>query len=90
MLVGGEVGSLERLWALRVRSIRLNRGLSLGELASALGVSEAALWAYEAGDAQIAAASLWRLSRILEIAIDELLGGPESPRLAGAQNLMLH
>jgi transcriptional regulator with XRE-family HTH domain len=90
MLVEGELGSLERLWAMRVRSLRLHRGLSLYDLASAMGVSEAVLWAYEAGNTQIGAASLWKLSQILEIAIDELVGAPESPRLTATAGRILH
>ena len=86
----GQLASLEQMWALRMRSLRVHRGLSMSEVSQALGVSVDELWAYEAGASRIAASSLWKLCQVLDIAVDELVGRQGSPNLAGAMRRMVH
>jgi transcriptional regulator with XRE-family HTH domain len=90
MLIENELVSLEALWAFRMRSLRLHRGLTLSDLADAMGVSEREIVAIETGDGAIAASDLWKLSRVLEVSIDELMGDATPAKLARTLCRQLH
>lgn len=58
----------------RLKASRKRAGIKQGELAIALGVSQAALSGYENGTRQPSVDILIRISRVLHVSIDFLLG----------------
>lgn len=65
-----------------VRSHREARGLSLGALARAAGLSKTSLSSVEAGVANPSLETLWRLAEALGISLGMLLGEADPPRIS--------
>lgn len=78
MAVTPFLGLTERL-ARSLRSHRLGRGLSLGELARRSGLSKTSLSNLEAGAANPSLETLWRIAGALDLPLGELLGESEPP-----------
>lgn len=64
-----------------VRAGRTARGMSLGELARASGLSKTILARIEAGGGNPSLETLWRLHRALAVPLGALLAGEEQPRV---------
>ncbi len=75
------IGHLTRRIGEVVRAHRVSRGLSLGELARAAGLSKSALARIEAQGGNPSVETLWRLARALELPLGALLGEPARPRV---------
>ncbi len=67
--------SIDRHIGARLREFREARGMAQAELAHTIGVSEAQIEEYEIGAARIAAAQLFRITRVLGIAASALFDG---------------
>ncbi|MER5768376.1 helix-turn-helix domain-containing protein [Streptomyces sp. NPDC001985] len=67
----------------RLRALRLSRGLTLGELSAATGVSESTLSRLEGGLRRATLELLLRLSGAYDIPLDDLVGAPRAgdPRI---------
>lgn len=73
----------------RLRSARLERGLSLRSVAQALGVSASLISQVETGKTQPSVSTLYALVSHLGVSMDELLGtGPGAPVAVGAPPLI--
>jgi transcriptional regulator with XRE-family HTH domain len=59
----------------RVREIRVRQGMSLTELARAIGVSRQQLGKYEAGNDRISASMLYGIARELGASLDTFVEG---------------
>jgi transcriptional regulator with XRE-family HTH domain len=57
-----------------LKSLRLERKMSQSQLASLIGVSQQCVSEWESGNNEPSLSSLWKLSDVLEITIDELVG----------------
>jgi len=64
-----------------VRGQRTARGLSLGELARATGLSKTILSRIEAGDGNPSVETLWKLSSALQVPLGALLADDREPRV---------
>ncbi len=61
-----------------VRQLRADAGLTLSELADALGISHQQLQKYETGANRISAGMLYELSRFFVIPVDQLFEGSDA------------
>ena len=67
---------------LRIREMRLARGLTMAELAARIGVSQPAISQWESGREKPGRDSLQKLARAFDVSLDELHGAPvASPSL---------
>src|ERR1700730_8584036 len=66
--------------ARRVRALRLQRGLSQGELGSALGVTFQQVQKYESGSNRISAGRLYRIAEVLDAPIPFFYASDEGRR----------
>lgn len=64
-----------------VSLLRKARGLTQGELARAIGVSQQAVFAYEVGERRVSVFMLVRLSKVFSISVEELMGVSRPVRL---------
>ncbi len=64
-----------------LRAHRTERGMSLGELARAAGLSKSILARIEADGGNPSVETLWRLSLALGVPLGSLLGGDDEPRV---------
>lgn len=64
----------------RLEALRKHQQFQLGELASRIGVTPQALYAYETGDRRVPTALLPVLSRTLRVPLETLLGLAPEPR----------
>ncbi|HYI35394.1 MAG TPA: XRE family transcriptional regulator [Thermoleophilaceae bacterium] len=64
-----------------LRAHRTERGMSLGDLARAAGLSKSILARIEADGGNPSVETLWRLSLALGVPLGSLLGGEEGPRV---------
>lgn len=62
-----------------VRRMRTEAGLTLADLADALGISHQQLQKYETGANRISAGMLYELARFFAISVDRLFDGGEAP-----------
>ena len=60
-----------------MKEIRLERGMTQKELATAIGVTDAAICQYETGAREPDLDTLRKLSKELDCTLDELIGNPE-------------
>lgn len=65
----------------RLRLFRINRGLTLEQLADALGVTYQQLRKYEVGQSRLSAGRIWHLARVLNIREQDLFGENPYPLL---------
>ena len=63
-----------------LRALRQSRGLSMGALARAAGLSKTIVSNIEAGDSNPSLESLWRLAGALDVTLSDLIGDPSPPR----------
>jgi transcriptional regulator with XRE-family HTH domain len=65
----------------RIQALRRHRDLSCAELARGIGVSFHQMHRFETGHGRIDAATLWKLSQVLRVPVDELIddGTPRGP-----------
>lgn len=61
-----------------VRQLRADAGLTLSELAEALGISHQQLQKYETGANRISAGMLYELARFFVIPVDQLFEGSDA------------
>lgn len=61
-----------------VRQLRADAGLTLSELAEALGISHQQLQKYETGANRISAGMLYELARFFVIPVDQLFDGSDA------------
>lgn len=67
---------------LRIREMRLSRGLTMAELAARIGVSQPAISQWESGREKPGRDSLQKLASAFDVSLDELCGAPTaSPSL---------
>lgn len=57
-----------------LKALRLERKMSQSQLAGLIGVSQQCVSEWENGNNEPSLSSLWKLSDVLEITIDELVG----------------
>ncbi|WP_291198184.1 helix-turn-helix transcriptional regulator [Hyphomonas sp.] len=62
----------------KVRQLRADAGLTLSELAEALGISHQQLQKYETGANRISAGMLYELARFFVIPVDQLFEGSDA------------
>jgi transcriptional regulator with XRE-family HTH domain len=74
--------ALEQLIATNVRTLRLQRGLSVGELADEVGISKAMLSKIENAQTSCSLTTLARLSTGLDVPVTALLRGADAERQA--------
>lgn len=65
---------MKNLFSKNLKSLRLDKGLSQKKLATMIDVSQQCISEWENGDNEPTLTSLWKLSDVLEITIDELVG----------------
>jgi transcriptional regulator with XRE-family HTH domain len=70
--------------AQRVMRLRKERGISQGEVAERLGLSQANVSDYERGVLRLHGELIIKLAEILDVSTDELLGRAPQPRTNGA------
>ncbi len=75
----GDDGAVDNLGA-RLRSVRMESGLSLRELARRLGVSPSFVSQMENGKSQPSVATLYAMAQLLNVSIDELFMRSQPPR----------
>jgi transcriptional regulator with XRE-family HTH domain len=63
----------------RIATLRKARGFTQVQLAEQLGVAQQTLAHYEAGRLRLLAGALPRLAELLEVSVEELLGGTPKP-----------
>lgn len=54
--------------------LRKARGMTQGELARAIGISQQAVFAYEVGERRVSVFMLVKLSKVFSIAVEEMIG----------------
>ena len=64
-----------------LRVARIDRGLSLGEIAEMAGLSKSILSRIERGDGNPSIETLWRISQALDVPLGTLLEDNEQPRV---------
>lgn len=64
-----------------LRVARIDRGLSLGELAEMAGLSKSILSRIERGDGNPSIETLWRISQALDVPLGTLLESNDQPRV---------
>lgn len=67
------------MFAQRLTTTRELRGITQGDLANRVGISENQIWRYENADVQPKAEVIARLARELDVSTDYLLGLNEFP-----------
>lgn len=65
---------MKNLFSKNLKTLRLDKGLSQKKLASMIDVSQQCISEWENGNNEPTLSSLWKLSEVLEISIDELVG----------------
>ncbi|MDD4002915.1 MAG: helix-turn-helix transcriptional regulator [Clostridia bacterium] len=65
---------MKNLFSKNLQSLRLDKGLSQKKLATMIDVSQQCISEWENGNNEPTLTSLWKLSDVLEITIDELVG----------------
>lgn len=65
---------MKNLFSKNLKSLRLDKGLSQKKLATMIDVSQQCISEWENGNNEPTLTSLWKLSDVLEITIDELVG----------------
>jgi len=65
---------MENLFAKTLKNLRLEKGLSQQKLAKSIDVSQQCISEWENGNIEPTMFSLWKLSDVFEISIDELVG----------------
>jgi transcriptional regulator with XRE-family HTH domain len=78
---GDELDALAERIGRVIRTHRGERGMSLGDLARASGLSKTILARIESGAGNPSVETLWRLSRALRIPLGMLLGDDPAPRV---------
>jgi XRE family transcriptional regulator, regulator of sulfur utilization len=78
---GDDLGRLAAGVGAAVREHRTARGMSLGELARACGLSRTILSRIESGAGNPSIETLWRISKALEVPLGALLGEERVPRV---------
>lgn len=63
-----------------LRALRQSRGLSMGALARAAGLSKTIVSTIESGNSNPSLESLWRLAGALDVTLSDLIGDPSPPR----------
>lgn len=54
--------------------LRKEHGMTQAELARAIGVSQQTVYAYELGDRRVSLLALMKLSKVLDLPVDQLMG----------------
>ena len=67
---------------LRIKYLRINRGLTPKEVADAIGISEGIYQGYETGKAEIDILILWDLANFYDTSVDFILSRCNNPALA--------
>lgn len=65
---------MENNYAKNLKSLRLERNLSQQKLAKLIDVSQQCISEWENGNIEPTMSSLWKLSDVFEITMDELVG----------------
>lgn len=65
---------MENLFSKNLKTLRLDKNFSQKKLASMIDVSQQCVSEWENGNNEPTLTSLWKLSDVLEISIDELVG----------------
>jgi transcriptional regulator with XRE-family HTH domain len=65
---------MKNLFSKNLKALRLDKGFSQKKLASMIDVSQQCISEWENGNNEPTLSSLWKLSEVLEISIDELVG----------------
>jgi len=65
---------MENLFSKNLKAMRLDKNFSQKKLASMIDVSQQCVSEWENGNNEPTLTSLWKLSDVLEISIDELVG----------------
>lgn len=79
--------SRDRAVAVRVRALRLARGMSQAELGGRIGVSFQQVQKYETGANRIGAGRLQRIAEVFDVPLAALFGAPGLRRASGADPL---
>jgi transcriptional regulator with XRE-family HTH domain len=79
--------SRDRAVAVRVRALRLARGMSQAELGGLIGVTFQQVQKYETGVNRIGAGRLQRIAEIFDVPLAALFGSPQLGRKGGADPL---
>lgn len=74
-----DLHTLTRGMGLAIRAERTARGMSLGDLARAAGLSKTILSRIEAGEGNPSVETLWRVSQAFDLPLGALLAGDGSP-----------
>jgi len=74
-----ELGTLTRGMGLAIRAERTARGMSLGDLARAAGLSKTILSRIEAGEGNPSVETLWRVSQAFDLPLGALLERDDAP-----------
>ncbi len=80
---------MTELFGERLRRLREMRGLTMNQVAARLNVKHATVSHLEHGEQMIRTKRLEALARILNVSIDYLLTGRESPHLAALHRAVL-
>ena len=65
---------MENLFSKNLKAMRLDKNFSQKKLASMIDVSQQCVSEWENGNNEPTLTSIWKLSDVLEISIDELVG----------------
>lgn len=65
---------MKNLFSKNLKTLRLDKNLSQKKLATMIDVSQQCVSEWENGNNEPTLTSLWKLSDVLEISIDELVG----------------
>jgi len=76
-----DAGHVSRRIGRTLRALRTERGLSLGELGQAAGLSKSILARIESDGGNPSVETLWRLSLALGVPLGSLLGDDQGPRV---------
>lgn len=80
--LGGDNAAVrEGSFGVRLKRLRKERGLTLAQIAEAMGVSKPTVWAWEQGKAHPIESRLDSLAEVLGIGLDELQGGADDNAL---------
>jgi transcriptional regulator with XRE-family HTH domain len=88
--MAGQIHEIDRLVGQRVRSLRVERGMSQTTLATSLGLTFQQLQKYEKGRNRISASKLFQIAKVLGVSVATLFEEVVLPGTDGANDHPVH
>jgi transcriptional regulator with XRE-family HTH domain len=81
---------LDEVIGRRIRLLRLERGLTQGELGTSIGASAVEIDLFEKGEKRVGAARLMRIAKVFDIDVSVFFGGKAGPDEMARLEAALH